>query len=147
MFIIDGRIRLITLEMSIILFKKLAVCDKKVNLSQSQLDAIENSIEKASKVLGNFFQKEDENLFLEMFEDESFELQKRRFNVEYLMKDPNLLLPSAQITPLLMNEQDFSCRLPCNDVERTRYVSIIYQGSASHKFSKQLVVIIYCIYF
>lgn len=119
----DSRIRLVTLEISILLLKKLIIKDGKSILSDHHLAAMEQAKEESILILRNFFKSEEEILFLEMFEDEYQEMQKRQLNVEYLMMDANLLLPPNQLTPLMMNGVEFNRRLPCADVERTRYVS------------------------
>jgi PREDICTED: similar to CG12753-PA, isoform A len=98
--------------------------DGKSILPDSQLAAIEQAKEEAALVLRNFFKNEEEALFLDMFEEENYAMSKRHLNVEYLMMDANLLLPPSQLTPLLMNGLEFTRRLPCADVERTRCVSI-----------------------
>lgn len=108
--------------MSILLLKRLAILDGKSILPDAQFASIEQAIEEAALVLRNFFKSEEEDLFLDMFEDESLEMQKRRLNVEFLMMNANLLLPPSQLSMLLMNGLELTQRLPCADVERTRYV-------------------------
>ncbi|XP_015791120.1 protein CLEC16A homolog [Tetranychus urticae] len=122
----NSRIRLITLEMCIILLKRLVVIEGESILPDQQLASIEQSKEEAALVLRNFFKSEEENLFLEMFEDENQEMLKRHLNVEYLMMDANLLLPPSQLTPLLMDGLELTRRLPCADVERTRYAIRVF---------------------
>lgn len=122
----DKKVRLVTLEMAISLLKKIAVKNSVSLLSDHHLAAVEQAKEEAYVVLRNYFKSEDESLFLDMFEDEFQEMQRRSLNVEYLMMDSNLLLPPSQLTPLMMNGMDFTRRLPCADVERTRYVSLSY---------------------
>lgn len=56
---------------------------------------------------------QSEEIFLDMFEDEYSEMQKRPLNVEWLMMDSNILLPPTG-TP--MTGIEFSKRLPCGEV-------------------------------
>lgn len=130
----DSRIRLVTLEMSVNLLKKLVVKDGKSVLSDYHLASIEQAKEEAALILRNFFKSEEEIIFLDLFEDEYLESQNRKLNVEYLMMDANLLLPPNQLTSLMMNGLDFTRRLPCADVERTRYVSCLSSSSLSTTF-------------
>lgn len=120
---------MVTLEMSVNLLKKLVVKDGKSVLSDYHLASIEQAKEEAALILRNFFKREEETIFLDLFEDEFLESQNRKLNVEYLMMDANLLLPPNQLTSLMMNGLDFTRRLPCADVERTRYVSCLFSSS------------------
>ncbi|RWS29542.1 protein CLEC16A-like protein [Leptotrombidium deliense] len=122
----NSRIRLITLEMSVLLLKKLVMRENKSILSDHHLAAVEQAKEEASSVLRNFFKSEEEAIFLDIFEEEYQEMQRRRLNVEYLMMDANLLLPPNNLTPLMMNGLEFTRRLPCADVERTRYAIRVF---------------------
>lgn len=111
--------------MSVNLLKKLVVKDGKSVLSDYHLASVEQAKEEAALILRNFFKSEEETIFLDLFEDEFLESSNRKLNVEYLMMDANLLLPPNQLTSLMMNGLDFTRRLPCADVERTRYVSLV----------------------
>lgn len=113
--------------MSILLFKRLVLKEGKSTLSDHHLAVLEQAKEEAILILRNFFKSEEEMLFLDMFEDEHQEMQRRQLNVEYLMMDSNLLLPPNQLTPLMMTGIEFNRRLPCADVERTRYVCNLYE--------------------
>lgn len=59
------------------------------------------------------FKLQSEDIFLDMFEDEYSEIQKRPLKVEWLMMDSNILLPPTG-TP--MTGIEFSKRLPCGEV-------------------------------
>jgi protein CLEC16A len=109
--------------MSILLLKRLVMRNGSSILSDHHLAVLEQAKEEAILILRNFFKSEEELLFLDMFEDELQQINKRQLNVEYLMMDSNLLLPPNQLTPLMMTGIEFNRRLPCADVERTRYVS------------------------
>ncbi|KAI1286938.1 Protein CLEC16A [Halotydeus destructor] len=122
----NSRIRLVTLDMSILLLKKLVIRDDKSILSDHHLASIEQAKEEAALVLRNFYKSEEEAIFLDLFEEEYAEMQKRKLNVEYLMMDANLLLPPSQLTSLMMNGVEFTRRLPCADVERTRYAIRVF---------------------
>ena len=117
----NARIRLVTLEMSIMLLKKLVLRNGKSLLSDYKLASIEQAKEEAAHILRNYYKNEEEAIFLDVFEEEFAQVQKRVINVEYLMMDANLLLPPNQLTSLMMNGVDFTRRLPCEDVERLRY--------------------------
>ena len=117
----SARIRLVTLEMSIMLLKKLVLRNGKSLLSDHKLASIEQSKEEAAHILRNYYKNEEEAIFLDVFEEEFAQVLKRNINVEYLMMDANLLLPPNQLTSLMMNGVDFTRRLPCEDVERLRY--------------------------
>lgn len=58
-----------------------------------------------------FFQNED--IFLDTFEDEYYDIKKRPLKVAWLMMDSNLLL---QPTNTPMTGVEFSKRLPCGEV-------------------------------
>lgn len=122
----DSRIRLVTLEMSIMLLKKLSMRDGKSILPDQQLASIEQAREESALILRNFFKTEDETIFLDIFEEEFCEMKKRKLNVEYLMMDANLLLPPNQLTSLMMNGIDLTRRLPCAEDERTRYAVRVF---------------------
>lgn len=110
-----SRIRLATLQMSLLLLKQLVIKDGQSFLQDRHLAAIEQSREESMLLLRNFYKSEE--IFLDMFEDEYQEMKKKPLNVEYLMMDSNLLLPPTG-TP--MSGVEFHKRLPCGEVERAR---------------------------
>lgn len=111
----NAKIRLVTLEMSIKLLIKIVISDGESLLCDAHLAAIESAKEESTALLRNFYKSED--IFLDMFEDECSEVQKKPLNVEWLMMDSNILLPPTG-TP--MTGIEFSKRLPCGEVERAR---------------------------
>ncbi|KAL6441795.1 hypothetical protein ACFW04_002319 [Cataglyphis niger] len=111
----NTRVRLVTLELTIKLLTQLTVFEGQCLLQESHLAAIEAAKEQSTSLLKNFYKSED--IFLDMFEDEYSEIQKRPLNVEWLMMDSNILLPPTG-TP--MTGIEFSKRLPCGEVERAR---------------------------
>ncbi|XP_050448074.1 protein CLEC16A homolog [Cataglyphis hispanica] len=111
----NTRVRLVTLELTIKLLTQLTVSEGQCLLQESHLAAIEAAKEQSTSLLKNFYKSED--IFLDMFEDEYSEIQKRPLNVEWLMMDSNILLPPTG-TP--MTGIEFSKRLPCGEVERAR---------------------------
>ena len=115
--------------MSILLLKKMVMRNEKSVLSDHHLASIEQAKEESALILRNFYKSEEEAIFLDLFEEEYAEMQKRKLNVEYLMMDANLLLPPSQLTSLMMNGVEFTRRLPCADVERTRYVSYFFPNT------------------
>ncbi|XP_067143420.1 protein CLEC16A isoform X1 [Centruroides vittatus] len=110
-----SRIRLATLQMSLLLLKQLVIKDGQSFLQDRHLAAIEQAREESTLLLRNFYKSEE--IFLDMFEDEYQEMKKKPLNVEYLMMDSNLLLPPTG-TP--MSGVEFHKRLPCGEVERAR---------------------------
>ncbi|XP_012230191.1 protein CLEC16A homolog isoform X2 [Linepithema humile] len=111
----NAKVRLVTLELTIKLLTQLMVSEGQGLLRESHLTAIEAAKEQSTSLLKNFYKSED--IFLDMFEDEYSEIQKRPLNVEWLMMDSNILLPPTG-TP--MTGIEFSKRLPCGEVERAR---------------------------
>ncbi|XP_077260049.1 C-type lectin domain containing ema isoform X1 [Temnothorax americanus] len=111
----NSKVRLITLELTIKLLTQLTVSEGQCLLRESHLAVIEAAKEQSTSLLKNFYKSED--IFLDMFEDEYSEIQKRPLNVEWLMMDSNILLPPTG-TP--MTGIEFSKRLPCGEVERAR---------------------------
>ncbi|KAJ9577624.1 hypothetical protein L9F63_005811, partial [Diploptera punctata] len=109
------RVRLVTLELSIRLLTQLVMKSGQSYLHDAHLAAIEGAKEESTCLLRNFYKSEE--IFLDMFEDEYSEMQKRPLNVEWLMMDSNILLPPTG-TP--MTGIEFSKRLPCGEVERAR---------------------------
>lgn len=111
----NAKVRLVTLELAIKLLIQLVMSDGQNMLKDSHLSAIEAAKEQSMSLLKNFYKSED--IFLDMFEDEYSEIQKRPLNVEWLMMDSNILLPPTG-TP--MTGIEFTKRLPCGEVERAR---------------------------
>ncbi|XP_011343559.1 protein CLEC16A homolog isoform X2 [Ooceraea biroi] len=111
----NAKVRLVTLELTIKLLTQLTMSEGQCLLRESHLAAIEAAKEQSTSLLKNFYKSED--IFLDMFEDEYSEIQKRPLNVEWLMMDSNILLPPTG-TP--MTGIEFSKRLPCGEVERAR---------------------------
>ncbi|KYQ47513.1 Protein CLEC16A [Trachymyrmex zeteki] len=111
----NSKVRLVTLELTIKLLTQLTVSEGQCLLRESHLAVIEAAKEQSTSLLKNFYKSED--IFLDMFEDEYSEIQKRPLNVEWLMMDSNILLPPTG-TP--MTGIEFSKRLPCGEVERAR---------------------------
>ncbi|KAL3236899.1 hypothetical protein MRX96_022153 [Rhipicephalus microplus] len=109
------KVRLATLEMSLLLLRQLATIDGESCLQDHHLAGLEQAKEESTLLLRNFYKSEE--MFLDMFEDEYQEMKKKPLNVEYLMMDANLLLPPMG-TP--MSGVEFHKRLPCGEVERMR---------------------------
>ncbi|KAL7307491.1 hypothetical protein TKK_0000669 [Trichogramma kaykai] len=110
-----AKVRLVTLELAIKLLLHLVICDNESILQDCHLAAIEAAKEQSTALLRNFYKSED--IFLDMFEDEYGEIQKKPLKVEWLMMDSNILLPPTG-TP--MTGIEFSKRLACGEVERAR---------------------------
>ncbi|XP_064631052.1 protein CLEC16A-like isoform X3 [Lineus longissimus] len=110
-----SRVRLATLEMSILLLKQLVYRKGKNFLQDRHLACIEGAKEESVLLLRVFYKSEE--IFLDMFEDEFREMKSRPLNVEYLTMDASILLPPTG-TPLTGIE--FTKRLPCGEVERAR---------------------------
>lgn len=111
----NSHVRLITLELAICVLNQLAIIDGVSVLSDHHLALIEGAKEQAILTLRNFYKSEE--IFLDMFEDEQERFQRRTLNIEYLLMDERLLLPSAGST---RNSTDFYRRLPCGEIERAR---------------------------
>ncbi|XP_008551718.1 protein CLEC16A homolog isoform X2 [Microplitis demolitor] len=111
----NAKIRLVTLELCTKLLLKIVMSDGQSLLCDAHLAAIESAREQSTALLRNFYKSED--IFLDMFEDEYVEVQKKPLNVEWLMMDSNILLPPTG-TP--MTGIEFTKRLPCGEVERAR---------------------------
>ncbi|XP_054722347.1 protein CLEC16A homolog [Uloborus diversus] len=111
----SSKVRIATLQMTLLLLKQLAVRGTESFLLDRHLAAIEQCREESTFLLRNFYKSEE--IFLDMFEDEYEEMKKKTLNVEYLMMDANLLLPPTG-TP--MSGIEFHKRLPCGEVERAR---------------------------
>ncbi|XP_033215304.1 protein CLEC16A homolog isoform X2 [Belonocnema kinseyi] len=111
----NARVRLVTLDLTTKLLTQLVISEGVSFLNDSHLAAIETAKEQSASQLRNFYKSED--VFLDMFEDEYSEIQKRPLKVEWLMMDSNILLRPTG-TP--MTGIQFSKRLPCGEVERAR---------------------------
>ncbi|XP_048507003.1 protein CLEC16A homolog isoform X2 [Athalia rosae] len=111
----NTKVRLVTLDLAIKLLIQLVMSGSQSLLQDRHLAAIETAREQSTSLLRNFYKSED--IFLDMFEDEYSEIQKKPLNVEWLMMDSNILLPPTG-TP--MTGIEFSKRLPCGEVERAR---------------------------
>ncbi|XP_043476233.1 protein CLEC16A homolog [Leptopilina heterotoma] len=111
----NAKVRLITLELTIKILIQLVISEGRGLINDSHIAAIETAKEQSAVQLRNFYKSED--IFLDMFEDEYSEVQKRPLKVEWLMMDSNILLPPTG-TP--MTGIEFSKRLPCGEVERAR---------------------------
>ncbi|XP_011498267.1 PREDICTED: protein CLEC16A [Ceratosolen solmsi marchali] len=112
---INAKVRLVTLELATKLLIQLVISENEVLLQDYHLAAVEAAKEQSTTLLRNFYKGED--IFLDMFEDEYSEIQKKPLKVEWLMMDSNILLPPTG-TP--MTGIEFSKRLPCGEVERAR---------------------------
>nr|XP_012152661.1 PREDICTED: protein CLEC16A isoform X3 [Megachile rotundata] len=106
----NSKVRLVTLELTIKLLIQLVMSEGQNALRDSHLTAIDAAKEQSTSLLKNFYKSED--IFLDMFEDEYSEIQKRPLNVEWLMMDSNILLPPTG-TP--MTGIEFTKRLPCGE--------------------------------
>lgn len=115
----NSRVRVATLEMSILVLKQLIGIvpgqRRHMCLRDHHLATLEGAREEATLMLRNFYKSEE--IFLDMFEDDWHEMHKKPVNVEYLLQDASVLLPPAG-TPL--TGIDFNKRLPCGEVERAR---------------------------
>ncbi|XP_058810063.1 protein CLEC16A homolog isoform X2 [Phymastichus coffea] len=111
----NAKVRLVTLELATKLLIQLVMNESEHLLQDCHYAAIESAKEQSTALLRNFYKSED--IFLDMFEDEYSEIQKKPLKVEWLMMDSNILLPPTG-TP--MTGIEFSKRLPCGEVERAR---------------------------
>ncbi|XP_065302380.1 protein CLEC16A isoform X2 [Dermacentor albipictus] len=112
-----SKVRLATLEMSLLLLRQLATIDGESCLQDHHLAGLEQAKEESTLLLRNFYKSEE--IFLDMFEDEYQEMKKKPLNVEYLMMDANLLLPPMG-TP--MSGVEFHKRLPCGEAIRVFFL-------------------------
>lgn len=99
------------MEVAAKLLSQLVVPEADSVVHDPQIAAIEGAKEQSTALLRNFYKSED--IFLDMFEDENSEMQKKPLKVEWLMMDSNILLPPTG-TP--MTGIEFSKRLPCGEV-------------------------------
>uniref|UniRef100_A0A1B6EUJ7 Uncharacterized protein n=1 Tax=Cuerna arida TaxID=1464854 RepID=A0A1B6EUJ7_9HEMI len=109
------RVRLVTLELSISLLRRLVMDEDQSLLMDCHLAMAVGAKEESTSLLRNFYKSED--IFLIMFESEYQEMKKRPLNVEWLMMDSVILLPPTG-TP--MTGIEFTKRLPCGEEERAR---------------------------
>ncbi|XP_077526943.1 C-type lectin domain containing ema isoform X2 [Haemaphysalis longicornis] len=116
-----SKVRLATLEMSLLLLRQLATIEGQSCLQDHHVAGLEQAKEESTLLLRNFYKSEE--MFLDIFEDEYQEVKKKPLNVEYLMMDANLLLPPMG-TP--MSGVEFHKRLPCGEVERARRASRVF---------------------
>lgn len=122
----DSFIRPITLELCALLLLKLCVKPEGSVLSDHHLAIIEQTKENSTSVVRNYFRNENEQLFLDLFEDEYMEYAKFKINVEYLMMDANLLIPPRQLAPLMVTNLHITRRLPYSDIEKARYALRVF---------------------
>ena len=122
----DSFIRPITLELCALLLMKLCIKQDGSCLSDHHLAIIEQTKENSTSVVRNYFRNENEQLFLDLFEDEYMEYSKFKINVEYLMMDANLLIQPKQLVPLMLNNLHFTRRLPYSDIEKARYALRVF---------------------
>ncbi|XP_076545342.1 C-type lectin domain containing ema isoform X2 [Osmia lignaria lignaria] len=115
----NSKVRLVTLELTIKLLIQLVMSDGQNTLKDTHMTAIEAAKEQSTSLLKNFYKSED--IFLDMFEDEYSEIQKRPLNVEWLMMDSNILLPPTG-TP--MTGIEFTKRLPCGEKTKLMLVQV-----------------------
>nr|CAB3231606.1 protein CLEC16A-like [Phallusia mammillata] len=111
----DSKIRLATLRLTVILLKKLGMKNGECVLPEHHLTCVEQSRNESMQNLQKCLQEEE--MFLDIFEDEYRTFMNKPFNVEYLMMDSSLLLPPT-VTPLTGIE--FTKRLPCGPTEQIR---------------------------
>eukprot|EP00092_Neocalanus_flemingeri_P019758 GFUD01021398.1.p1 GENE.GFUD01021398.1~~GFUD01021398.1.p1 ORF type:complete len:960 (-),score=279.18 GFUD01021398.1:290-3169(-) len=111
----DSRVRLVTLEILITSLQMILIRDDKSILMDEHFAEVEGAREESTLILRNFYKSEE--IFLDMFEDEFREMNKKPLNFEFVMSDASLLLPPTG-TPL--TGIDFRKRLPCGEVEKTR---------------------------
>ncbi|KAK9885246.1 hypothetical protein WA026_010745 [Henosepilachna vigintioctopunctata] len=109
------RVRLVTLDLALKLLIQLVICDGRSILLESHKLTIEAAKSQSTALLRNFYKSEE--IFLDMFEHEYYDMQKVLLNVERLCMDSAILLPPTG-TP--MTGIDFTKRLPCGEVERAR---------------------------
>lgn len=105
------RVRLVTLELTLKLLLQLVTADGKSVLSDNHKLAIESAKTQSTALLRNFYKSEE--IFLDMFEHEYWDMSKGSLNVEWLCMDSAVLLPPTG-TP--MTGIDFTRRLPCGEV-------------------------------
>lgn len=122
----DSFIRPVTLELCALLLLKLCIKPEGSVLSDHHLAIIEQTRENSTSVVRNYFRNENEQLFLDLFEDEYLEYSKFKINVEYLMMDANLLIPPRQLAPLMVTNLHITRRLPYSDIEKARYALRVF---------------------
>ena len=122
----DSFIRPVTLELCALLLLKLCIKPEGSVLSDHHLAIIEQTRENSTSVVRHYCRNENEQLFLELFEDEYMEYAKFKINVEYLMMDANLLIPPRQLAPLMVTNLHITRRLPYSDIEKARYALRVF---------------------
>ena len=98
-----SRVRLVTLEILIISLRVIVTKDDRCQgvtvlistprsvMLDEHFAELEGAREESTLILRNFYKSEE--IFLDMFEDEWREMNKRPINVEFVMSDASLLLP------------------------------------------------------
>jgi protein CLEC16A len=86
-----SRVRLVTLEILIISLKMIVRRGEESVMLDEHFAELEGAREESTLILRNFYKSEE--IFLDMFEDEWREMNKRPINVGYVMSDASLLLP------------------------------------------------------
>ena len=71
--------------------KYMTLKEEKSVMLDEHFAELEGAREESTLILRNFYKSEE--IFLDMFEDEWREMNKRPINVEYVMSDASLLLP------------------------------------------------------
>ncbi|VDK85525.1 unnamed protein product [Litomosoides sigmodontis] len=112
----DSFIRTITVELCCIVLKKLLL------VMDASIDARVECEKRAKKVITSLVgiltpSVYSEELFLEMFEDEFYNFERKKIQIRSVSNDSSLLLPPP-CTPL--NGISLNKRLPCGNEERTR---------------------------
>ncbi|CAH8666267.1 unnamed protein product [Dicrocoelium dendriticum] len=127
-----SRVRLITLQLAIRLLTEL-VCDakKRCFLSDPHFAQIVSAREEAMMVLRSYFQ--NNAIFLDLFENELYQIQKPPVSPMKLALDPTLLVPqqpaslAPNSTPATgVAHREYWCQLPHSDVEHTQRAIAIY---------------------
>lgn len=112
----ETAIRGVTLELTCHVLRQLLQALEHDSLFNAAIeDATKRSIQRLLSSLRPFVSSE--KLFLEMFEDEFFQLEKNPLHLEKSMEDASLYLPPSN-TPL--SNVVLSKRLPCGNDERIR---------------------------
>ncbi|XP_044734671.1 protein CLEC16A homolog isoform X2 [Chrysoperla carnea] len=105
-----SKVRLVTLALSLRILQRVSS-----SMKPAQKQILTAAREQSTALLKNFYKSEE--IFLDMFEHEYFDMSKGPLNVEWLCMDAAILLPPTG-TP--MTGIEFTKRLPCGEVERAR---------------------------